>query len=44
MEVTVELTNETIEAREEKITTPDAQPDAVRTRSGRLVKPLDRFM
>ena len=44
MEVTVELTNETIEAREEEITTPDAQPDAVRTRSGRLVKPPDRFM
>ena len=44
MEVTVELTNETIEPREEEITTPDAQPDAVRTRSGRLVKPPDRFM
>ena len=43
MEVTVDLTNEIIEPHEE-VTTPCAETVAVRTRSGRLVKPPDRFM
>ena len=43
MEVTIELTIETIKARDEKITTADVEPVAVRTRSGPLVKPPDRF-
>ena len=43
MEVTVELMNEAIETSDENNPTPDAQPDAVWTRSGRLAKPPDRF-
>ena len=44
MEVAVDLTNEAMEAREEEVTTPCTETIAVRTRSGRLVKPPDRFM
>ena len=43
MKVTVDLTNEIIEPHEE-VTTLCAETVAVRTRSGRLVKPPDRFM